>query len=296
MKSLNKLRMQPDTYHKKAQYHFGEVLGAGAYGTVREAEYKGNKCAVKIILKKRLKGKEAMIHDEVNVLRAFDHPHIVKIVDFFESKSKFYLVTQLASGGSLSRRISDGGRFTEKDASRTIRQVLIAVDYLHGQNVVHRDLKPENLVYLTEEANSPLLLVDFGIAKTLDGPDAVSTLTSGSLGYAAPEVMLQQPHDKAADLWSLGIITYLLLCGYCPFKSQMLCDLIEECKGGPVIFHDRYWKDVTKAARDFIVMLLQPDPQRRPTSQKALGHMWLTGETASEHDVIADRFDGTSQG
>ncbi|KAK5309692.1 Calmodulin-dependent protein kinase cmk2 [Exophiala xenobiotica] len=171
---------------------------------VPEADHKENKCAAKIILKQRLKGKEAMIHDEVNVLRALDHSHIVKLI----SRAEQVLHGNSAGfWGDLSRRISDGGRFTEKDASRTIRQVLNAVDYIHAQNVVHRgerhvspapgkltvaDQKPENLAYLTKEANSALLLVDFGIATTLDGPDAVSRLTSGSLGYGAPEGMLQQ--------------------------------------------------------------------------------------------------------
>ncbi|KAK5202246.1 Calmodulin-dependent protein kinase cmk2, partial [Exophiala xenobiotica] len=151
---------------------------------VPEADHKENKCAAKIILKQRLKGKEAMIHDEVNVLRALDHSHIVKLI----SRAEQVLHGNSAGfWGDLSRRISDGGRFTEKDASRTIRQVLNAIDYIHAQNVVHRDQKPENLAYLTKEANSALLLVDFGIATTLDGPDAVSRLTSGSLGYGAPE-------------------------------------------------------------------------------------------------------------
>lgn len=111
---------------------------------------------------------------------------------------------------------------------------------------------------------------------------------AGSFGYAAPEVMLKQGHGKPVDMWSLGVITYTLLCGYSPFRSETLADLIEECKNGRIIFHERYWKDVSKDAKDFIMTLLQPDPKRRATSKEALKHIWLTGETASEHDLLPE--------
>jgi calcium/calmodulin-dependent protein kinase I len=133
-----------------------------------------------------------------------------------------------------------------------------------------------------------LVLADFGIAKTLDGPGAVLTSMAGSFGYAAPEVMLKQGHGKAVDMWSLGVITYTLLCGYSPFRSENLADLVDECRSGRIIFHERYWKDVSKDAKDFIMALLQPDPKRRSTSQEALTHIWLTGETASEHDLLPE--------
>ncbi|KAJ9629212.1 calcium/calmodulin-dependent protein kinase [Exophiala oligosperma] len=285
---LNKLQGQPDSYDKKSQYRFGKTLGAGTYGIVREAECGGDKCAVKIILKKSVKGNEQMVYDELKMLQTLSHPHIVKFVDWFESRDKFYIVTQLATGGELFDRICDKGKFTEKDASQTIRQVLEAVDYLHGKNIVHRDLKPENLLYLTRDPNSQLVLADFGIAKTLDSPSAVLTSMAGSFGYAAPEVMLKQGHGKAVDMWSLGVITYTLLCGYSPFRSENLADLVEECKSGRIIFHERYWKDVSKDAKEFIMNLLQPDPTRRSTSSEALKHIWLTGETASEHDLLPE--------
>ena len=150
------------------------------------------------------------------------------------------------------------------------------------------DLKPENLLYLTREANSELVLADFGIAKTLESPGAVLTSMAGSFGYAAPEVMLKQGHGKAVDMWSLGVITYTLLCGYSPFRSENLADLVDECKSGRIIFHERYWKDVSKDAKDFIMSLLQPDPKKRCSSKVALKHMWLTGETASDHDLLPD--------
>lgn len=150
------------------------------------------------------------------------------------------------------------------------------------------DLKPENLLYLTRDAESQLVLADFGIAKTLDSPGAVLTSMAGSFGYAAPEVMLKQGHGKAVDMWSMGVITYTLLCGYSPFRSENLADLVDECKSGRIIFHERYWKDVSKDAKEFILTLLQPEPKRRATSRDALKHIWLTGETASDHDLLPE--------
>lgn len=111
------------------------------------------------------------------------------------------------------------------------------------------------------------MLADFGIAKMLDSKDEVLTTMAGSFGYAAPEVMLKRGHGKPVDMWSMGVITYTLLCGYSPFRSENMADLIEECRSGRVIFHERYWKDVSKDAKDFISKLLLPDPARRPTSE-----------------------------
>lgn len=133
-----------------------------------------------------------------------------------------------------------------------------------------------------------MVLADFGIAKMLDAPGEVLTTMAGSFGYAAPEVMLKQGHGKAVDMWSLGVITYTLLCGYSPFRSETLADLVEECKSGRIIFHERYWKDVSKDAKEFIMTLLQPDPKKRATSHEALKHRWLEGETASDHDLLPE--------
>ncbi|KAL8870947.1 MAG: hypothetical protein Q9198_007514, partial [Flavoplaca austrocitrina] len=279
---------QPDSYDKKAQYRFGRTLGAGTYGIVREAECAGEKYAVKIILKKNVKGNEKMVYDEMVLLQRMKHPHIVRFHDWFESKDKYYIVTQLATGGELFDRICEYGKFTEKDASQTIRQVLEAVDYLHYNNVVHRDLKPENLLYLTKDPHSSLVLADFGIAKMLDSKDGVLSTMAGSFGYAAPEIMLKQGHGKPVDMWSLGVITYTLLCGYSPFRSENVADLIEESRSGRIVFHGRYWKDVSDDAKDFIVNLLQPDPSKRLTSEEALQDVWLTGKTASDFNLLPE--------
>lgn len=150
------------------------------------------------------------------------------------------------------------------------------------------DLKPENLLYVTSAPDAELVLADFGIAKHLDSASEKLTSMAGSFGYAAPEVMLREPHGKAVDMWSLGVITYTLLCGYSPFRSESLPDLIEECRTARVVFHDRYWRDVSEDAKDFIMALLQPDQNRRATSRDALDHRWLMGETATDHNLLPE--------
>jgi len=122
----------------------------------------------------------------------------------------------------------------------------------------------------------------------LETPTELLTSMAGSFGYAAPEVMLKQGHGKAVDMWSLGVITYTLLCGYSPFRSENLSDLIEETRSGRIIFHDRYWRDVSQDAKNFILTLLQPDPTQRVSSEEALKHSWLKGESASDRDLLPE--------
>ena len=198
-----------------------------------------------------------------------------------------------ASTASSPRRtlLRLSGKYSRQFNIFIITMLFIEVKLVSVRTVyelMSQDLKPENLLYLTREPNSALVLADFGIAKMLDSGDEVLTTMAGSFGYAAPEIMLKQGHGKPVDMWSLGVITYTLLCGYSPFRSENLADLIEECKTGRVVYHERYWKDVSKEAKDFINKLLKPNPSHRATADIALQHVWLSGKTASNHDLLPE--------
>ncbi|WEJ96673.1 Calmodulin-dependent protein kinase cmk2 [Yamadazyma tenuis] len=302
-KLINKINGQPESYGRKAQYIFGKTLGAGSFGIVRYARNldTGEEVAVKIILKKALKGHEDTVLAELDLLSELSHPHVVGFRDWFESKDKFYIVTQLATGGEMFDRIIKKGRFTEHDASLVIVQVLEALQYLHHKNIVHRDLKPENILYLTPEDNSNIVLADFGIAKKLQSADDKIHSSAGSFGYAAPEVVMGLGHGKPCDIWSLGVITYTVLCGYSPFRSENVHDFVEEVKNNNgVVFHADYWKSVSKDARRFIIKALQFNPDNRPTVDQLLNDPWLI-DVAKEHKEmdllpqIKAKFDGKSK-
>lgn len=275
---------QPSSYKQKSEYEFGKTLGAGTFGEVKQAIHIPTKevVAIKIILKKGLQGNDQMVKDELAMLQALHHPHIVHFRTWFESREKYYIVTELATGGELFDRICEMGKFTEKDAVSTIRQILDPIIYLHDRDIVHRDLKPENLLYRTEAKDSELVLADFGIAKKLDSPNQKLTTRAGSFGYAAPEVLMGTGHGKPCDIWSLGVITYTILSGYSPFRSETIDGFIDEVSDPFfLVFHEKYWKSISQEAKQFIRGMLTIDPEKRPDAHALMKDPWIAGDVAN---------------
>uniref|UniRef100_A0AAQ4RQ99 Calcium/calmodulin-dependent protein kinase 1Da n=1 Tax=Gasterosteus aculeatus aculeatus TaxID=481459 RepID=A0AAQ4RQ99_GASAC len=253
----------------------------GAFSEVVLAQEKltGRMFAVKCIPKKALKGKESSIENEIAVLRRIKHENIVALEDIHESPDHLYLIMQLVSGGELFDRIVEKGFYTEKDASTLIRQVLDAVNYLHKMGIVHRDLKPENLLYFNPQDESKIMISDFGLSKMEGSGDVMST-ACGTPGYVAPEVLAQKPYSKAVDCWSIGVIAYILLCGYPPFYDENDSKLFEQILKADYEFDTPYWDDISDSAKDFIGSLMEKDPAKRFTCDQALRHPWIAGDTA----------------
>ncbi|NWU23400.1 KCC1G kinase, partial [Dyaphorophyia castanea] len=272
------------TSNIRKTFIFMEALGSGAFSEVFLVKQKstGKLFALKCIKKSPL-NRDSSLENEIAVLKKIKHENIVTLEDIYESTTHFYLVMQLVSGGELFDRILERGVYTEKDASLVIQQVLTAVKYLHENGIVHRDLKPENLLYLTPEENSKIMITDFGLSK-MEQSGIMST-ACGTPGYVAPEVLAQKPYSKAVDCWSIGVITYILLCGYPPFYEETESKLFEKIKEGYYEFESPFWDDISESAKDFIRHLLEKNPSVRFTCEEALRHPWINGNTALHRDI-----------
>jgi calcium/calmodulin-dependent protein kinase I len=245
--------------------------------------------AIKIIKKKELKEESdlAAIYDEVTVMRQLHHPACVQLFDTFEDPKKFYMVLELLEGEELFVRIEELEKFSEADAAEVTRTLLVAVQYLHSIGIVHRDLKPENLIYSSKQADAELKVTDFGLAGNITN-GATMTTSCGTPGYVAPEILREVPYGKEVDIWSIGVILYILLCGYPPFYHQEPTVLFELIKNGDFRFEDDFgWAEISVSAKDLVRKMLTVDPRRRITSDAALQHEWISGGRATTQPFSA---------
>jgi calcium/calmodulin-dependent protein kinase I len=264
-------------------YRLKGVLGTGAFSTVRAGFHRSNQdisYAVKCINRKKLSEEdEAALLDEVSILKEMKNSHIIRLYDFFEEPSTYYLVMERMRGGELFDRIVAKAYYNEKEARDTCKIVLEAVGYCHFNHVAHRDLKPENLLLLSEEDDSAVKIADFGFAKKVYEHNSLKT-QCGTPGYVAPEILEGTPYDERADMWSVGVILYILLGGYPPFIESTQRDLFRKIRKGDYEFHEEYWGTVSTEAKELISSLLTVDCNDRLTAEDALENAWITAGDA----------------
>uniref|UniRef100_A0A7N5ZZN6 Protein kinase domain-containing protein n=1 Tax=Anabas testudineus TaxID=64144 RepID=A0A7N5ZZN6_ANATE len=270
-----------NVYNVKSFYIDCNLRGSFSEVFMVKEKTTGKLYALKCLKKKHLA--HSNLENEINVLKRIKHENVVGLEDFYESQTHYYLVMQLVSGGELFDRILDKGVYTEKDASTVIKQVLQAVCYLHENGIVHRDLKPENLLYYSMDENAKIMVSDFGLSKTLE--HGVMSTACGTPGYVAPEVLSQKPYSKAVDCWSIGVITYILLCGYPPFFEENETCLFSKIMKAEYAFHSPFWDDISESAKDLISNLMEKNPMKRFTTEQALKHPWIVGETPKNQDI-----------
>jgi len=242
----------------------------------------GEKFAIKVIEKNEMD--TSRLETEVNILKKVQHPNIIHLKEFFDTPKKLYLVMELVTGGELFNKIIELGSYTEAVAATVARNVLSAVNYLHQNGIVHRDLKPTNILLKSPEDITDVKLGDFGLSKIVGDQNAVLQTTCGTPIYVAPEVLMGEGYGPEVDLWSVGVIMYILLCGFPPFfdDGKNMGLLFEQIMSGKFDFPAPYWTNISDAAKDLIGKLLQVDPKQRFTAAQALAHPWITqnGSTA----------------
>ena len=267
------------------RYKLHDVIGRGAFSEVRIGENLASKkrYAVKCICKKDLKGRESSLESEIAILKRVKHNNIVSLVELFDNRSHLYLVMDLVTGGELFDSIVERGNYTERDASELVKQILDAVGYIHNMGIIHRDLKPENLLYYSSDRDSKIMLTDFGLAKIEDN-DRTST-ACGTPGYVAPEVLRLEPYGKPVDCWAIGVITYILLCGYPPFYDEDDAQLYRQIMNAEYEFDSPYWDDISQSAKTFVSRLMELNPTVRYSCQQANQDPWISGNLAHEKDI-----------
>ena len=258
-------------------YEFIKELGKGSYGQVFRCQSKinGNVYACKKMSKKKIKNKE-QFKTEINLLRATDHPNIIKLYDIYEDNKFIYLIMEECSGGeffdSLAKRAKEKKMYTEKECARIFKQILEAVNYLHAHGVCHRDLKPENILFSNVADDSCLKLIDFGLSKVIDGDQNLKG-TVGTTFYMAPEVITGNYNEKC-DIWACGVILYIMLCGKPPFYSQDEEELKKNICSMKYTFDYPEFKKVSQDAIDLIKKILVP-PEKRLSAAEILQTPWI---------------------
>ncbi|KAF2138302.1 uncharacterized protein K452DRAFT_277385 [Aplosporella prunicola CBS 121167] len=297
-----------------------EKMGDGAFSNVyraKDGHGQYPECAIKVVRKFEMNSTQrANILKEVQIMRQLDHPNIVKLIDFSESRQYYYIILELCPGGELFHQIVRLTYFSENLSRHVIIQVAKALEYLHEEaGVVHRDIKPENLLFYpapfvptknpqpkgADEEDKvdegefikgtgaggigTIKIADFGLSKIIW--DSQTMTPCGTVGYTAPEIVKDERYSKSVDMWALGCVLYTLLCGFPPFYDESIQTLTEKVARGQYTFLSPWWDDISKPAQDLVSHLLTVDPEKRYDIKQFLNHPWIR-ESEEETYAAAD--------
>ncbi|XP_067675965.1 serine/threonine-protein kinase 33-like [Haliotis asinina] len=272
----------------KESYEVGKKLGQGSFGKVHEAQHRETKksWAIKSINKEKA-GSSALklIEREVAILKRVHHPNIIQLNEVLESPTRMFLVMELCDGGEMADSLKDNKHFSEADTKTVIRRLASAISYLHKNDIVHRDIKLENIL-LSQNPDDPddklhIKVTDFGLSvvKGGAGHDNMMQDFCGTPMYMSPEIIDNKTYSQQCDVWAMGVIMYIMLCGYPPFRSNDEDSLYEIIKKGEVDFSEEPWPSISEEAKMCIQRMLKVDPAHRMSAAEVLDHAWLTGET-----------------
>ncbi|KAL1803099.1 hypothetical protein ACET3Z_031746 [Daucus carota] len=261
-----------------ASYTMGKELGRGQFGVTHICTHKqtGEQFACKTIAKRKLTTKEDVedVKREVQIMHHLTgQPNVVELKGAFEDKHDVHLVMELCAGGELFDRIIAKGHYTERAAASLLRTIVQIIRSCHQLGVIHRDLKPENFLLLNDDENAPLKATDFGLSVFYKQGDQFKDIV-GSAYYIAPEV-LKRKYGPEVDIWSIGVMLYILLCGVPPFWAESEHEIFNEILRGHVDFSSDPWPSISPQAKDLVKKMLTQDPVKRLTAVQVLSHPWI---------------------
>lgn len=268
-------------------YELGRVLGRGSFGKVREVIHKptGERRALKVI-KKELYGPSHyhLFLSEIEILKCLDHPNIIKYIENFEDEDNLYIILEICDGQELFQKLMINKNFTEAESIKIMKQLLLAVSYMHENCILHRDIKPENILFKSIGAQSDIKLIDFGTAMKFSKNFITESI--GTLYYAAPEV-LEFKYNEKCDVWSCGVIAYLMLSGTVPFSGKDSDEIKKNIRKFNLEFDPEVWRPYSKSAENFIRKLLCPS-KFRLTAAEALQDPWILSIAAYD-DISSNK-------
>eukprot|EP01066_Platyproteum_vivax_P007222 Platyproteum_vivax@DN2772_c0_g1_i2.p1 len=269
------------------------AYGHGAFGSVFKAVHKATKQAraIKMVPLYSITNVD-MFRNEVDHLKHLDHPNVIKLFEFYETDRHFYMVLELCTGGELFDKIVDRGVFSEREAALVIYQMLQAVNYCHGNNIMHRDLKPDNFLFQDKTDTSRIKLIDFGLAEKFKKGEVLSE-RAGSFFYMAPE-MLDRNYTEACDAWAIGVILYILLCGYPPFSNAKK-KAMQQIRSGTWEMNREDWEKVSYNAKSLVCLLLAQNPLQRITFIEALQHPFIVEHLTGQPQPLSRSNSGLSK-
>ena len=272
--------MKEGTGDLYSNYELLNYIGKGGFGRVYKVRHKlsNQYRAMKIIKCKadNPHNNTAEIIKQINILKTLDHPNIIKVYEFYSTEKYIYIINELCTGGELFNKIVEVKYFTESTACFIMRQLLSAVAYCHDKGVIHRDLKPENILIENSEEKDKeyfhIKIIDFGTCEILKKKKLTEQI--GTSFYIAPEV-LKNGYNEKCDLWSCGVILYILLCGSPPFYGKNEKEIFQKILDGNVNFKHKIWNKISDDAKNLVIKLLQVDPSQRLSAAEALEDEWF---------------------
>ena len=277
------------------KYEIIREIGSGGFSKCLLVKNKITKVnyACKELQKKSVSDYDGLMR-EVNLMIKLDHPNIIKLYEYYENDKNIYLIMELCTGGELFDRIventENGIQYTEKQAANLFRQMMDAINYCHKNGIVHRDLKPENLLFLNKDQNSPIKVIDFGMSKRFTAEKYMNEKV-GTAYYISPEV-LKGKYDEKCDIWSAGVILYIIICGYPCFNGEDDDEIFAAIQRGKIQFPSPEWDNISEDVKNLIKKMCCP-PEKRLTAAQVLQDTWVKDNAPhSSSTLIPTKKDG----